>query len=508
MATYTQYLSSDSRYSITLDVNETDSGMVRTLNWVLTATKTSGSGYYNNSTTSPCQVRIDGEDVFNQNISYDFRNSTPKTITLASGSLTSNEHTFSGQIINVYAYFNSYPNSLGSATIDSTFTLNTLHTPPTINSYTITETNQKLIDAGIANNVFVQNLSKKSFNISATTYDDATLTSYAVLNYVFRYLVDTNPVVIDFSERKLRVGDITENKVPIAVGVVDSLGSSTIYPDRDLLLSDEYDAILYTNVTLDDTNTTAKRNGQISGRVNLNISGSYYNGVVGNKNQSSTYKPTIKYKFWQTGDTEPSTYAYTIPSANITISNGTFSVTDYDIGSTSESATNYFNPDYAYKVKIYVEDYFTNTTSSEKSISVGLATWTEYRDRVDFQKITINGYNPFEYSTDETIVGIWNDGNNAKPIYRKVIELTNVGRGYESHQHDISNLEDIVNVYGRFKESDVQNPVTRVVADNISTYGLGIIDITPTLFHTLLGSGVSTTNTMKIIFEYTKTTDA
>lgn len=110
-----------------------------------------------------------------------------------------------------------------------------------------------------------------------------------------------------------------------------------------------------------------------------------------------------------------------------------------------------------------------------------------------------------QYSTNEVKTNkTWIDG---KPIYRKVIELTNVPVGYKDHLHNISNLGDIINVYGRFKESTVQNPVCRVVADNITTYGLGIVDINTTQFHTLLGSGVAPTNTMKVVFEYTKTTD-
>ena len=113
------------------------------------------------------------------------------------------------------------------------------------------------------------------------------------------------------------------------------------------------------------------------------------------------------------------------------------------------------------------------------------------------------------YSTSEIITNkVYVDSNNVEhPIYRKIIELKNVPRGYSVYRHNINNLGDITDVYGRFKDSNTQNPVSKVVADNITTYGIGVLDINATDFHTLLGSGVSTTNTMRVVFEYTKTTD-
>ena len=109
------------------------------------------------------------------------------------------------------------------------------------------------------------------------------------------------------------------------------------------------------------------------------------------------------------------------------------------------------------------------------------------------------------YSTSEIITNkVYVDSNNVEhPIYRKIIELKNVPRGYSVYPHNINNLGDITDVYGRFKDSNTQNPVSKVVADNITTYGIGVLDINATDFHTLLGSGVSTTNTMRVVFEST-----
>lgn len=108
------------------------------------------------------------------------------------------------------------------------------------------------------------------------------------------------------------------------------------------------------------------------------------------------------------------------------------------------------------------------------------------------------------YSTDEVKTNkIW----FGKPVYRKVLELTNVPRGYQVYDHNIDNFGDLADVYGTFKEGATQNPIIKIAADNLSTFSMGVVDINATQIHTLLGSSIPTTNTMKIVLEYTKTTD-
>lgn len=259
------------------------------------------------------------------------------------------------------------------------------HTNPSDVSFTITEKKQKLIDAGIPNDTYVNNLSIKEYNISATLHDGATATDYNIYNGVVPSFNKSAPVTIDYSQKELVTWNDT-GKVPIRVQVLDNMGgngySSSAYEPA------LYDYIPYLKISLNEATTTARRNGQTSGRVKLNINGTFYNGSVGNVTQT---KPIIKYKYWKLGDTEPTTFDNIISSDNITISNNSFNVTDLEIGTTDEIASNYFNPDYAYRVKVYVEDNFTTYSSQEKQIPVGEATWAEYKDRVDFKKITIQG---------------------------------------------------------------------------------------------------------------------
>lgn len=269
------------------------------------------------------------------------------------------------------------------------------HTNPSDVSFTITEKNQRLIDAGIPNNTYVNNLSIKEYNINATFHDGATATDYNIYNGVVPSFNKSTPITIDYSQKELVTWNDT-GKVPIRVQVLDNMGgngySSSAY-DPAL-----YDYIPYLKISLNEATTTARRNGQTSGRVKLNINGTFYNGSIGNVTQT---KPIIKYKYWSANDTEPATFNNTISSENITINNNTFSVVDYEIGSIDETANNYFNPDYAYRVKVYVEDNFTSYISQEKQIPVGEATWAEYKDRVDFKKITIQGKNVLFYENGD-----------------------------------------------------------------------------------------------------------
>ena len=381
--------------------------------------------------------------------------------------------------------------------------LHKVHQGPTNVQYTITETNQDLIDAGVANNVFIKDLSIKSFNITCDPlYDGATVEAYFVFNYLNRYPAvpsATLPVVIDFSQNTLRYGDIEANKVPILVGILDNMGGEGRSGNFD-----SYDMIPYNKITITETDTTVKRKGQVSGRVNLNVNGNYYNGTIGNVDQGGTYKPTIKYKFWKSGDSEPSTYDYTVPSASVTTNNGTFSVYNYDIGSSTETDPNYFNPDYSYRIRVKVEDTFTKNVESEiKYVPVGEAVWTEYKDRVDFKKITVGGFNPFGYSTNETKIGVWIDG---KPIYRKVYTVTrssSTGPNWVDFDDIPTNIDKMIKMYGILIESSGNmKPSPHYENSNAFEQYIVRMDSQKLCYMSSYSNATS-----YVVLEYTKTTD-
>lgn len=323
----------------------------------------------------------------------------------------------------------AHAGELGSTSC-SNITFEAGHTPPSGVTYTMVETNQKLINVGVSNNVIVENLSNKKFTIGATLYDDAQVKYALVYNRINSVKVETtaNPATVNynFASKGLSLNDVG-TKVPIAVGIIDSFDTSMLNKDTTNLATawDEYDFIPYRKISLIETSSNVKRNGQTSGKVLLNVNGTFFNGIVGNVNQSGTYRPIIKYKFWKVGSSEPSSYEYTVPSTKISISGTQFKVENYEIGSSVETDTNYFNPDYAYRVKIYVEDNFTTYPSKEKPISVGEATWTEYKDRVDFKKITIQGQE-FDHiiESGENEKGSWEKWASGKMICRGMISKT------------------------------------------------------------------------------------
>lgn len=275
--------------------------------------------------------------------------------------------------------------------------LNPLHKVPEDITYTLTETNPKLVSASVGNNVFVKDISIKSFNVDTaniTLFDEATISKYYIYNVgsLTTTIESTiNPTLVDFKNTLMNtIDDNGTTKVPIRIGVLDSMNGLG-YDTGDANTNVLYNYIPYNKIKLSDDEVVVSRLGQVSGRVSLSVKGTYYTGEVGNVDQGNNYKPTIKYKYWKQGDTEPSTYANTINSSDITINNGEFSVLSLDIGSSTETDPNYFDPDYAWRIKVQASDTFEEDESTEKSIAIGQAVWTEYKDRVDFKKITING---------------------------------------------------------------------------------------------------------------------
>lgn len=270
--------------------------------------------------------------------------------------------------------------------VSELLTLNQLHKPPSNVSYTITETNSLLTSAGISNNLFVENLSIKQINVTGDLHDSATVDRVGVYNRITAYSSTANPLTLNLKNITLQKND-AGTKIPLVGYIKDSFTTQGLSSSLDN--PDLYDFITYRNIGITEPQTFAKRYGQLSGQVKLTISGTYFNGTIGNKNQSGSYKPTIKYKFWKLGDSEPSSFTNTVDPANITISNGTFTVSGLNIGSTTASASNYFNPSYSYRLKIQVNDNFTTYTSVEKVITKGEPVWSEYKDRVEFKKINV-----------------------------------------------------------------------------------------------------------------------
>lgn len=313
-----------------------------------------------------------------------------KTFTLTINDLNSTDATLSNIKFKVNSNASDNACQL-SSTACSDITIPIGHKPPTFSISSITETNGNLTSAGITNNTFVDKLSSKRFIINYTTYDNATISKVIILNGSNQFVSNIENISATQITCILFCGNInlynTENKTKTYIGIklVDSLGGEAATSQA------KYDYVPYTTPNIIDSDIIIQRTEQTSGEATISLNGTFYRGSVGNVNQAGTYKPTIKYKFWEAGDDEPETYDYSITTISVGMY-GTYSVSNYSIGSSNPTDTNYFKPTKAYRFKIKINDNFISYSTSEpKSLPVAQALWTEYKDRVDFENLTVRG---------------------------------------------------------------------------------------------------------------------
>lgn len=284
--------------------------------------------------------------------------------------------------------------------------LKPLHKAPEI-SYILSETNSSL--TGVVSTNWILGLSKKRYTISTVTYDDATITSYAIYqDETLKVQSTSNIIDIDTSNISLTIKD---DLLPITIQVVDSLGGTGTID----LYYNTYTQYFVPSFVANAT--TVKRNGQTSGKVVLNAQANFYNGNIGSVSNSVT----IKYKYWSKNDTEPSEYI-TIPNSSINISGNNITITNYQLG----TDFSYLN---SYNVKLAINDTYSVAQLLSKNVLVGKAVWSEYKDRVDFTKITQNGEEIVtktailmgeEFETGNTI-----NGNKEYRLYKNLGTLTN-----------------------------------------------------------------------------------
>lgn len=333
-----------------------------------------------------------------------------------------------------------------SASASGSLTLTKLHDAPNITSFSLVEKNTQLTNLSVPNNTIVQYLSNKTATINVSTYDNATITNYSIYhNNILIGTSTTSTIAINFDNVGELINSGTGN-VGLMVAVTDNLGgySTKIF---------NFPVIKYTRPTIEFASTNIRRktgNGTVltDNIVLLNFVGTCYKGndIIGNAN-----KPTVQYKIWNT--TEPSySTLNTSNTANVTIK-------DYEISNIE------YTDVYNYKINIY--DVFTTIESTINlkldKVPTGVSVWTEYKDRVDFLKLTILGINPFEYSTEEKIIGTWIDGKN---LYRRTFLLEDVtlpansdGTIYELTLMDLSNIDHIDLSKFHVKAGDTQDSI-------------------------------------------------
>ena len=309
-----------------------------------------------------------------------------------------------------------FPNWGWSNTASGTATLPNLHKPPEFETAEMEETNATMLALNIPDTTIVRHLSQKQITLHGFTYDEATLT-YRLEHFGTTYNIPaTGYQVSNVFDTDYRSNDITidsNNKASIVQKLADSLnGTATDWLYIDIAGTiQKPDAIPYAKPSLVGTSTTIKRksgNGTnlTDNKANLNLVGTIYkaNDIVGNDNAITQ----IGYKIWEDGTSEPANYTSLTP----TISGNDVTVTNYEISNVD------FTKIYNYKIKV-ADKYYDYEI--EGIVPLGQATWTEYKDRVDFLKITQQG-NEVLTEGDVLYEGYLEGGNNTS------IDMTNYSR--------------------------------------------------------------------------------
>lgn len=377
-----------------------------------------------------------------------------------------------------------------TASATGTMTLTVLHIAPVLNISSVAENNSNL--SGVGGATFVTNLSKKTFSVGYTLYDNATASSLKIYDKNGNELKSTSSIgtssgtiTVDFSSITLPDNTITNNKTTFIIKIIDSLGGETS------VTTPEYTIIPYQLPNLVVTSSNVKRNGQLTGKGLLNLIGTFYNAVIGSK----TNTITLSFAYWKAGSSESTTY-YTIPSSANTGSGNNISISNWNIAKNGTIITD-LDKSYAYKFKIKAVDSFSNSSTVELICNKGEYLMCEFKDRVDFKKITIKNNDPFNYSTEEQIVGTWID---EKPRYRKVSELNPIFKtGSNYYSTGIENADVIIKSMLYFKYSSKwytawDGLYNRTYNDNGSSYVVS-------------SNSDLSVEKMYLITEYTKTTD-
>lgn len=323
--------------------------------------------------------------------------------------------------------------------------LDNLHTPPQITGIIFEEQNSLL------NNTIniVQFLSIKKYTFETTTYDDATISSYQVYhNGVLIGSSTENDLTIDYDSVGTLATFEMDNKIftMLKFVVIDSYKTSGV-------AEIPYEVTTYAKPNLVKTSSSIKRNGQLSGKVKLSLVGSFFNqainGVVNNID--------LKFKYWKKGTTEPTEYndiPYEATNNNISIYGWGIKIGNKEIEDVSSKSV--------YTFKIKATDSFNKISEIELLCPVGEYVWAEYKDRVDFKEITIQGVNPFKYVEEEVIIGTW----FGKTHYRKVVDFGYLpNNDLKEVPHGISNLDYVSDMYCVATNGTSRIPLSRAHTD-------------------------------------------
>jgi len=372
----------------------------------------SSASYFRGSATITYRA---GSQTYTQNFNASSQINVP-----AGGWYKMGEHTFSVSntgsssnptSISVSTNMSGASFSPNTASASGSITLAVLHEAPTLNSVSFVENSSVLQNIGLSPNDFVPYLSNKMATIEATTYDGATITQYRIINGTTSFTSSTSSVNLDFTAAGIEMAYYYETSVSreipqLIIELTDDKGGISSYNYTNTTY------VMYAKPNLVQTSSSVKRNGQLSGKVIMNLVGTHYNGTIGNQTNSVS----LSYKYWKTSEVEPDTY---YPISNATTIGSVVRVEDWEVSKNGTAITD-VDSNYAYYFKVKMVDYFLEESHIILNVPVGEYIRALLKDRVDFKRITI-GLNDIVES-----------GNNANGYYIKYYDGTMICYGFVS----------------------------------------------------------------------------
>lgn len=271
--------------------------------------------------------------------------------------------------------------------VSGSATLPNLHKPPVINTASMVETNSVLTALSVPNTTIVRYLSKKTITLNVTAYDSATLT-YRLRHFNTDYAIPTestyqnsNVFNTDYTQHDIAIGD---GKANIIQDIKDSLnGTATDWVYVNIGgTAQKPNGIPYSKPAIERASTSIKRKSGggttlTENKAVLNLKATFYkaNDIIGNNNNIQQ----IGYKIWEQNTSEPGSYTTLTP----TVSSGNITVSNLELTNLIYTKT--------YNYKIILKDRYGYQDIMTGTLPTGVSVWTEYKDRVDFLKITIQG---------------------------------------------------------------------------------------------------------------------
>jgi len=352
-------------------------------------------------------------------------------------------------------------------------------------TYTITETNQKVIDLlGTSANTIVENVSMLNFNVVPTTYKGS-----SVLRVLCGNRYDINNRISKY-ESPYSINIPVKSENTFIVVVYDSRYNSV--QDADI----QKTMIEYQPVNI--TSFSFKRVNPTSSNILVSLEATYYQQTFG----STANVPTVKWKL------DDGTYT-TIPSSAYTID-----TTNHKLTITNYQLTNVLDYRQQGQFALYIEDLLTTDTEGGENGKVlkGIPTFDagehDFKVNGDLYVADTDGDNKVNvldkiedasldtYSTTETIVGKWVNGKN---IYRQVYtgnNLTLNSNQWVATPVDIPGGSFIIDVKIINNENGQVMPLCAYVP---SSNKLNVLNVR--------SGNVSYSLNYSIIVEYTKSTD-